>query len=138
MKKLMYLSCHSIAEYDEIRMFHDLGFEVYSHGSYVNPSNPSDPIRPALPQIEYHEWFGREAHDNPKDNMSKEFLEKFDIIFSHWVPGWIMNNIDKVKDKIWILRKFIATMSSSEVVELLVDKMKATKNNKAFFKAMNS
>jgi transcription termination factor Rho len=42
------------------------------------------------------------------------------------------------RDKVWILRKFIATMSATEVVELLVDKMRATKNNKAFFKAMNS
>ncbi|MBN1500714.1 MAG: transcription termination factor Rho [Spirochaetes bacterium] len=41
--------------------------------------------------------------------------------------------------KLWVLRKFISTMSSSsEAVELLVDKMKATKNNKAFFRAMNS
>jgi transcription termination factor Rho len=42
------------------------------------------------------------------------------------------------RDKIWILRKFLASMSSTEVMELLVDKMKATKNNRMFFKAMNS
>jgi transcription termination factor Rho len=29
-------------------------------------------------------------------------------------------------------------MSATEAMELLVEKMKATKNNKAFFKAMNS
>ena len=40
--------------------------------------------------------------------------------------------------KLWVLRKFISTMSPSEVMELLVDKMKATRNNRAFFKAMNS
>lgn len=40
--------------------------------------------------------------------------------------------------KLWVLRKFISTMSPSEVMELLVDKMRATRNNKAFFKAMNS
>jgi transcription termination factor Rho len=40
--------------------------------------------------------------------------------------------------KLWVLRKFLSSMSTSEVIELLVDKMKATKNNKAFFKAMNS
>ncbi|MFW5807605.1 MAG: transcription termination factor Rho [Spirochaetota bacterium] len=40
--------------------------------------------------------------------------------------------------KLWVLRKFLSSMSSSEVIELLVDRMKATKNNKAFFKAMNS
>lgn len=41
-------------------------------------------------------------------------------------------------NKIWILRKVIGGMSPTESMELLIDKMKATKNNKAFFKAMNS
>lgn len=45
---------------------------------------------------------------------------------------------DEELQKLWVLRKFLSSMSSSEVIELLVDKMKATKNNKAFFKAMNS
>ena len=41
-------------------------------------------------------------------------------------------------NKLWILRKAIAPMSPVEAMELLVEKMKATKNNKAFFNAMNS
>ncbi|MCU0849384.1 MAG: transcription termination factor Rho [Spirochaetes bacterium] len=41
-------------------------------------------------------------------------------------------------NKIWILRKALASMSPTEAMELLVEKMRATKNNKAFFKAMNS
>jgi len=41
-------------------------------------------------------------------------------------------------NKLWVLRKALASMSSTEAMELLVEKMKATKNNKAFFKAMNS
>jgi transcription termination factor Rho len=40
--------------------------------------------------------------------------------------------------KLWVLRKFIASMSSTEIMELLIDKMRETRNNKAFFKAMNS
>ena len=40
--------------------------------------------------------------------------------------------------KLWVLRKAISPMSPVEAMELLVDKMKATKNNKAFFGAMNS
>jgi transcription termination factor Rho len=40
--------------------------------------------------------------------------------------------------KIWILRKVISSMSPTEAMELLVEKMKATKNNRAFFKAMNT
>lgn len=41
-------------------------------------------------------------------------------------------------NKLWVLRKFIANMSSTESMELLIDKMKQSKNNKAFFKMMNS
>ncbi len=41
-------------------------------------------------------------------------------------------------NKLWVLRKALASMSSTEAMELLVEKMKETKNNKAFFKAMNS
>lgn len=41
-------------------------------------------------------------------------------------------------NKLWVLRKALSSMSSTEAMELLVEKMKATKNNKAFFKAMNS
>ncbi len=40
--------------------------------------------------------------------------------------------------KLWVLRKAISPMSPVEAMELLVEKMKATKNNKAFFAAMNS
>lgn len=41
-------------------------------------------------------------------------------------------------NKLWVLRKALASMSPTEAMELLVEKMKATRNNKAFFKAMNS
>jgi transcription termination factor Rho len=41
-------------------------------------------------------------------------------------------------NKIWILRKVISAMSPLEAMELLTEKMRATKNNKAFFKAMNT
>lgn len=41
-------------------------------------------------------------------------------------------------NKLWVLRKALASMSSTEAMELLVEKMKATRNNRAFFKAMNT
>ncbi|MBP7582473.1 MAG: transcription termination factor Rho [Spirochaetes bacterium] len=41
-------------------------------------------------------------------------------------------------NKIWILRKVTSGMSPVEAMELLTEKMRATKNNKAFFKAMNT
>ena len=41
-------------------------------------------------------------------------------------------------NKLWVLRKALSSLSSTEAMELLIEKMRATKNNKAFFKAMNS
>jgi len=41
-------------------------------------------------------------------------------------------------NKLWVLRKALASMSATEAMELLVEKMHATRNNKAFFKAMNA
>ncbi len=101
--KLLYLSCHSIAEYDECKLFHELGFEVYPHGAYTIPSKPGDPKRPALP-FDTPDWFDKEARANPKEKMSREFLEKFDIIFSHWKPDWLLANWERMTDKIVILR----------------------------------
>ncbi|MDR2049463.1 MAG: transcription termination factor Rho, partial [Treponema sp.] len=40
--------------------------------------------------------------------------------------------------KIWILRKVINPMDDVEIIELLVDRMKKSKNNEAFLKSMNT
>jgi transcription termination factor Rho len=41
-------------------------------------------------------------------------------------------------NKMWILRKVINPMDDLEIIELLIDRMKKTKNNEAFLKSMNS
>ena len=40
--------------------------------------------------------------------------------------------------KMWILRKVINPMDDLEIMELLIDKMKKSKNNEAFLKSMNT
>jgi transcription termination factor Rho len=40
--------------------------------------------------------------------------------------------------KMWILRKVINPMDDIETIELLVDRMKKSKNNEAFLKSMNT
>jgi transcription termination factor Rho len=40
--------------------------------------------------------------------------------------------------KIWILRKVINPMDDIEIIELLIDRMKKSKNNEAFLKSMNT
>jgi transcription termination factor Rho len=45
---------------------------------------------------------------------------------------------EEALQKIWILRKVINPMDDIEIIELLVDKMKKTKNNEAFLRSMNT
>ena len=41
-------------------------------------------------------------------------------------------------NKMWILRKVINPMDDVEIIELLIDRMRKTKNNSAFLRSMNT
>jgi len=45
---------------------------------------------------------------------------------------------DDELQKIWVLRKAINSMDDVEIIELLVDRMKKSKNNEAFLRSMNT
>jgi hypothetical protein len=102
--KLLYLSCHAILEYDELKLFEELGVDYFSLGSYIDPRNPADPIRPALtkevdPAL-YNNAPLREA-------MPRDFIDQFDIIFvmdGSPAVQWIGNNWENMKHKRVILR----------------------------------
>lgn len=98
--KLLYLSCHSILEYDELRIFEDLGIDYFSLGSYINPTNPVDPIRPAL-NTKPDKWLLENAP--VREKLTPEFVERFDAIMIMHVPEWITKNWDVIKHKrvIW-------------------------------------
>jgi transcription termination factor Rho len=45
---------------------------------------------------------------------------------------------DEELSKMWVLRKVINPMDDMEITELLVEKMRKTKNNDAFLRSMNT
>jgi hypothetical protein len=58
---ILLLLAHEIAEYDDLRMLTDLGYDVFSIGAYTNPARPDltmehggRGLRPALPNVRYH------------------------------------------------------------------------------------
>jgi len=93
----------SIAEYDEVKLFKEIGLDVYSHGAYSNPNNPGDTKRPPI-KGDYDDQFVQLCMRYGKENLPREIIEKFDIIYSHWMPQWIEANWEVMKDKIVILR----------------------------------
>ncbi len=98
--KLLYLSCHSILEYDELRIIEELGVDYFSLGSYINPQAPVDPIRPAL-KHKPDEWLALHAPD--RNAIPKEFIDRFDVIIVMHIPEWIEKNWENMKHKrvIW-------------------------------------
>lgn len=98
--KLLYFSCHSILEYDECKLFTELGIDWFSLGSYINPTHPVDNIRPPI-QYFPDQWLIENAP--PRDKLTKLFLDKFDTIVVMHVPDWIEANWELFRGKrvIW-------------------------------------
>ena len=98
--KLLYFSCHSILEYDECKLFTELGVDWFSMGSYVVPTSPVDSIRPP---IRYYPDQWLTENTPPRDKLTPEFLSRFDTVIVMHVPEWIEENWDKFRGKrvIW-------------------------------------
>ena len=63
----------------------------------------------------------------PAINIKKSGTRKEDLLLS-----------SEELNKMWILRKVLSPMDDLEVTEMIVDKMRKTKNNEAFLKSMNT
>ena len=110
--KILYVSCHSVLEYDELRMFDDLGIEIFSLGTYLNPNE--DWHAKSRPKIKLNNWnyanyesyikyFDHNKNPDCRLNISKEFIDMFDVIyFQGWIEP-ITVNWENIKHKpiIW-------------------------------------
>jgi hypothetical protein len=100
---LLYLSCHSILEYDELRIFNELGIDVFSHGAYHNPQNLDDKKRPPL-DLPYHKQFSDNTLLYPKENLDPELMKWADTVICMHVSDWLMRNWTTLRKKRVILR----------------------------------
>ncbi len=63
----------------------------------------------------------------PAINIEKSGTRREELLLEQWEL-----------QRIWVLRKFLATMDAVEAMEFLLDKLKKFKTNKDFLKAMNA
>lgn len=122
MSKILYMSCHSVLEFDEVKLLHELGHEVFSPGAYVEPLNPGDAsLRPAI-QLKYNQDIIDQWHQlaslypgkDAKDYLTKSFVDNFEIILVMHLPRWISNNWDVIKHKRVIWRTIGQSVTSTE------------------------
>lgn len=107
--KMLYMPCHSIHEYDDIRLFEELGIDIFSHGAYLDPTKCDDPMRPSLPPSKH--WLGCShpeyidlARKHSKEYLCKELIDPFDVIYIIHMPRWIHQNWENFRGKIVIWR----------------------------------
>ena len=102
MADILYISCHSVLEYDELRLFTSLGHRVFSCGSYFNPEAPGEEIRPSLRLHQDPDWINIFSRTGCRDKpliLSKEFLSKFDYIIAMHGHEFIFNNLKNFSRK---------------------------------------
>lgn len=97
--KILYIGCHSILEFDEVKLFSEMGHEVFSMDSYRNPLSPIDIKRPMIPGIKYNEYLDRLVSQCSRENLHDELIEWADVIVIMHIPQWVYMNWNRMKHK---------------------------------------
>lgn len=119
--KIHYLSCHSILEYDEVQLLTDLGHDVFSNGSYIDPRGHITLPRPGIKGASMHADYAEIALNYPKTNLPSELIEPFDVLIVMHSPDVIVQNWNKIKHKVVIWRTI---GQSTEAVEANLEQMR--------------
>lgn len=99
-KKILYISCHEILEYDELKLFTEIGYECYSLGAYTQPGGDEHRKRPSL-DLPYNPHFIELALQYSKEELHPEMLDGIDIVI-------IMHNTKVVTNNWPLFKDFIA------------------------------
>jgi glycosyltransferase involved in cell wall biosynthesis len=54
MTHILLCLSHSVEEHDQLRLFSEMGHDVFSLGGYIDPAHPHSDLRPPLPDVSFH------------------------------------------------------------------------------------
>ena len=112
--RILYISVHEVLEFDELKLFTELGHECYSHGPYAHPHLGS-PLRPPIPEMRYDPQFAQMVDGSPnKDDLDPLLFEDKDVIIIMHSPSIILGNWEKMKGKRVIWRSIGQSVPSVE------------------------
>lgn len=104
--KLLYFSCHSILEYDEVKLFHELGYDVFSCGVYANPQGHETLPRGPIVGMTHYPEMERLASTIRVGggHISQELIDWADVIVFMHEPVILATNWMRMKHKKVIFR----------------------------------
>jgi hypothetical protein len=99
---ILYLGVHEILEYDEWRIFSDLGHQVVVLGSYTDPGNLCR-LRPDHPDLRPPAELARLASGVMRDDLSEDLIDAVDVVMVMHEPRYLLANWEKIRHKrvIW-------------------------------------
>jgi hypothetical protein len=123
---VVLMLAHSIEEYQQVRLMHELGHQVFSIGAYIDPSKPGDDKRPALPEVPFHADLAEAVWATPsengdslwaaKDNLPQVVIDWADVIICHHVEWrWLLGNWPRIRDKRVVWRTVGQSTHENEV-----------------------
>ena len=109
--KLLYLVGHDILEYNHLKLFYELGFDAMSVSKYFVPDAVEEEHLPQLhveygPMVDIMDEFqslqdqGWYEYGKHHLNLTKEFVDQFDVVFTSWIIEPIEEYWDILKDKL--------------------------------------
>jgi hypothetical protein len=94
---ILYFACHETLEYDDVRMFTEMGHRVFSVGGLANPDAPRPAMRRAMAQFYSRDWWSAFAGDAGNDltekRVTREFARRFDIAVINHDPSMLDANM---------------------------------------------
>ena len=101
---ILYLTCHSVLEYDEVKLLGELGYNVLTNGAYKIPSKvikETGAGRPAITSIkEFPEMvkylptkWGGPDFEHWYEKLDPKLVEWADVIMSMGLDKWFTNDI---------------------------------------------
>lgn len=123
--KCCYLGCHSVLEYDELKMFTQIpGLEWFSTGRYFNPEEDykdRPPLNFPVDRKHYTAWSIAKGKWNNKD-----FLDRFDVLYFMHRPDDVFDNWDLLKNRKIVWRTIGQNTSD---IELRLQQLRADNPN---------
>ncbi len=86
--RILYLSVHEILEYDELRLFSELGHECFSLGAYTQPGGEEHRKRPSLP-LPYDPHFIELSLQYDRRKLHPEMLKGVDAVIIMHEPSFV-------------------------------------------------
>jgi len=107
--------------FEDIKLFSELGHEVVAMGTYNNPSRPGDNARPALPEIYYNPEMAKVAatlkwNYERTSLIPSELIDWCDAVYILGIQVWLLFNWERIKKKIVIFRSIGQSVESTEKI----------------------